>query len=161
LIDDTSSSIASPFAAARYADNPDPRCACVLVLDKSGSMAGNPIRELNAGLQQLRQELLEDSLACRRVEMAVVPFGPVVRGAAFYQADTFDPQPLHAEGGTPTGEALNYAMDLVEQQKESYKALGIAYYRRRTPGMPPLSGCRPVRRGKRGRASRSAFRAPT
>jgi uncharacterized protein YegL len=129
LIDDTSNSIASPFAAARYADNPDPRCACVLVLDKSGSMAGNPIRELNAGLQQLRQELLEDPLACRRVEMAVVPFGPVVRGAAFYQADTFDPQPLHAEGGTPTGEALNYAMDLVERQKQAYKSIGIPYYR--------------------------------
>ena len=37
--------------------NPDPRCACVLVLDTSGSMHGERIAELNAGLVAFRDAL--------------------------------------------------------------------------------------------------------
>ncbi len=33
-----------------FPDNPDPRCAVVLLLDTSGSMSGQPIIELNKGL---------------------------------------------------------------------------------------------------------------
>ena len=33
--------------------NPSPRCACMLVLDTSGSMSGAPIHELNQGLDAL------------------------------------------------------------------------------------------------------------
>ncbi len=39
-----------PFGAAEFADNPEPRCPCLLLLDTSGSMQGEPIRELNRGL---------------------------------------------------------------------------------------------------------------
>jgi len=39
-----------PFDAAGFADNPEPRCPCLLLLDTSGSMQGRPISELNAGL---------------------------------------------------------------------------------------------------------------
>ena len=40
-----------PFAAAEFAENPEPRCPCVLLLDTSGSMQGDPIEELNRGIQ--------------------------------------------------------------------------------------------------------------
>jgi uncharacterized protein YegL len=120
---------ANPFEAARYADNPDPRCPCVLVLDRSGSMSGQPIAELNAGLQQFRTELLGDELAARRVEIAVVPFGPLVRGSAFHPPHEFQPQPLAAGGDTPTGAAIEYAIELVAQQKATYKQHGVPYYR--------------------------------
>jgi len=39
-----------PFGADDFAENPEPRCPCVLLLDVSGSMNGKPISELNAGL---------------------------------------------------------------------------------------------------------------
>jgi uncharacterized protein with von Willebrand factor type A (vWA) domain len=39
-----------PFGDSDFAENPEPRCACLLLLDTSGSMQGAPIRELNAGL---------------------------------------------------------------------------------------------------------------
>jgi hypothetical protein len=39
-----------PFGAAEFADNPEPRCPCLLLLDTSVSMRGRPIDELNAGL---------------------------------------------------------------------------------------------------------------
>ena len=67
----------SPFIADVFAENPEPRCPCVLVLDTSGSMEGRPLTQLNAGYQTLLTELLEDALASKRVELAVVTFGPV------------------------------------------------------------------------------------
>ena len=36
-----------PFAAAEFAENPEPRCPCLLLLDTSASMRGRPIAELN------------------------------------------------------------------------------------------------------------------
>ncbi len=51
------------IAEEEFADNPDPRVACVLLLDTSGSMGGAPIAELNTGLQQYRDELLLDNIA--------------------------------------------------------------------------------------------------
>jgi uncharacterized protein YegL len=121
--------LGSAFDAARFADNPDPRCPCVLVLDRSGSMTGDRIDELNAGLRQFRDELLADDLAARRVELAVVPFGPVSRGSQFHSPYDFNPQPLSANGDTPTGEAVEYAIELVAQQKNVYKQHGVMYYR--------------------------------
>jgi uncharacterized protein YegL len=119
----------NPFDVVRYADNPDPRCPCVLVLDRSGSMNGQPIAELNAGLQQFRAELMGDELAARRVELAVVPFGPLVRGSTFHPPHAFFPQALTAGGDTPTGAAVEYAIDLVESQKSTYRQHGVPYYR--------------------------------
>jgi uncharacterized protein YegL len=57
-----------------FAENPEPRCPCVLLLDVSGSMAGQPINELNEGIQLFWQEVSKDPLASKRVEVAVVAF---------------------------------------------------------------------------------------
>lgn len=122
-----------PLSAAEeasiFVDNPDPRCPVALVLDKSGSMSGAPIRELNAGLKVLRDELQGDALAARRVELAIVSFGPVTVDSAFGTADTFNPPVLHASGETPMGAALTTALDLLEERKRSYRSNGITYFR--------------------------------
>ena len=55
-------------------DNPTPRVPVVLCLDVSGSMAGSPIRELNAGVEQYLQEMAEDDLTRYSVETALVSF---------------------------------------------------------------------------------------
>ena len=39
-----------------FADNANERTPCVLVLDCSGSMRGEPIKQLNAGLKALEKE---------------------------------------------------------------------------------------------------------
>ena len=64
---------------AEFADNPEPRCPVVLVLDTSGSMNGTPILELNEGLRAFGTALKADRLASLRVEVAVVVFGGKVR----------------------------------------------------------------------------------
>ena len=53
---------------AEFADNPEPRCPVVLVLDTSGSMNGMPIMELNEGLRAFGTALKADRLASLRVE---------------------------------------------------------------------------------------------
>ena len=56
--------------AVEFAENPEPRCPCVLLLDTSGSMQGAAIDALNEGLRALQTDLLQNSLASRRVEVA-------------------------------------------------------------------------------------------
>jgi uncharacterized protein YegL len=118
-----------PFADVSFVDNPEPRCPCVLVLDVSGSMSGRPIAELNTGLKQLQKELSGDALASRRVEIAVVTFGPVKVVHDFVSAEHFQASSLHVEGSTPMGEAILEALELVRLRKQQYQANGVAYYR--------------------------------
>lgn len=118
-----------PFADVTFIDNPEPRCPCVLLLDVSGSMSGQPIAQLNAGLKQLQQELGADALASKRVELAIVTFGPVRVAQDFVTADMFSAPRLDTEGTTPMGEAIQEALELIRLRKQQYQANGIAYYR--------------------------------
>jgi uncharacterized protein YegL len=118
-----------PFADVSFVDNPEPRCPCVLVLDVSGSMSGRPISELNTGLKQLQKELAADPLASKRVEIAVVTFGPVKVVHDFVSAESFQASRLEVEGSTPMGEAIHEALELVRLRKQQYQANGVAYYR--------------------------------
>lgn len=119
-----------PFdPAPLFAENPEPRCACLLLLDTSGSMNGNPIRELNAGLQTLQQELVADSLAAKRVEIGIIKFGPVDVETDFVGATSFFAPELQASGDTPMGAAIERGIELLRIRKDQYRANGIAYYR--------------------------------
>lgn len=149
----------SPFIADTFAENPEPRCPCVLVLDTSGSMSGKPVAQLNAGYQTLLNELLEDPLAAKRVELAVVTFGPVRLVQDFDTPDMIASADLEASGDTPMGEAISFAIDLVRQRKEVYRQAGIAYYRPWifviTDGAPTDSWTAAARDVKEGEASSS------
>lgn len=119
-----------PFGTNDFAENPEPRVPCVLLLDVSGSMGGQPIRELNEGLTVYKDELAADALASKRVEVAVVTFGGIVQTACdFTTADAFFPPNLVATGDTPMGAAVSQAVDMVHERKQIYRASGIAYYR--------------------------------
>lgn len=117
------------FGTDDFANNPEPRCPVILLLDTSGSMRGTPIQELNAGVELFRDELLADALASKRVEVAIVGFGPVQVIQDFVTADYFNPPKLRAEADTPLGAAIETALDLLQSRKDTYKANGIAYYR--------------------------------
>ncbi len=117
------------FDASEFIDNPEPRCACVLLLDTSGSMSGQPIAELNAGLQVFHQALTADGLAAKRVEVAIITFGPVEVKQDFANPTAMSMPMLRAADVTPMGEAITRAVDLVEARKRTYKSSGIAYYR--------------------------------
>jgi uncharacterized protein YegL len=118
-------------AAVEFAANPDPRCPCVLLLDTSYSMSGGPIGALNDGLHAFEQDIRDDPLASRRVEIAVVTFGNggVRTVQEFTVAGNLEAPTLTAGGDTPMGAAINRALDLIRERKNVYKANGIAYYR--------------------------------
>ena len=113
-----------------FADNPEPRCPCVLLVDTSGSMAGERIDALNAGLDTFRDDLLSDTLASRRIEIAIVTFSSganVVQD--FVTVDRFDPPQLQASGQTHMAAGIAQALKLVDNRKSVYKENGISYYR--------------------------------
>lgn len=146
-----------PFTNS-FAENPEPRVACVLLLDVSGSMAEiigdagqdlgyniqsdgqtyravsggvTKIDELNAGLTTFKEALAADGLASKRAEVAIVTFGggKVQTVCDFTTVDGFQPPVLTASGDTPMGGAIREAMTMIRQRKDAYRAHGIMSYR--------------------------------
>lgn len=118
------------FGAIEFAENPEPRVPCLLLLDTSGSMNGGPIQELNSGIHTFKDELMTDSLAAKRVEVAIVTFGStpsIVQD--FVGAQLFQPPQLRAEGATAMGAAIEEGLRRLEQRKRMYQENGLAYYR--------------------------------
>jgi len=114
-----------------FAENPDPRCPCILLLDTSASMDGAPIDALNQGLRVLHKDLIGDEIAQRRVEVAIVTFGHggVQVMQPFVIAREFKPPTLTAGSNTPMGAAINLALDLLHERKTLYHENAIPYYR--------------------------------
>jgi hypothetical protein len=104
------------FAPRVNESNPDPRIACVLLLDTSGSMFGSPIEELNKGFGLFCQEIKDAELAAKRAEIAVITFArlpgvsrqdvPVVRARPPDTA-TPDPGPAAAAPAQPASAAAS------------------------------------------------------
>lgn len=113
-----------------FAINPEPRSACVLLVDTSGSMNGDPINQLNEGLKVFQEDIRNDVLASLRTEIAIVTFDSSVNLIQdFITADEFVAPELSVEGITSMGAGLDYALQLVENRKNIYKTNAVPYYR--------------------------------
>jgi uncharacterized protein YegL len=122
--------------------------ACVFILDTSGSMKGLAIDRLNEGLREFKNQLVDGfgEVTQKCIDVAFITFGPDVvlhssdgqrisRGQYFDPKTTFvpvrrmNPPTFHANGRTPMGEALDWALDLIKMQKERYNQIGTSYHR--------------------------------
>ncbi|MDO4707956.1 vWA domain-containing protein [Porphyromonas gingivicanis] len=111
-------------------NNGEDKCLCVLLLDTSGSMSGEPIRELNKGLQQFQEQTLEDETAASRLEVAIITFGGIVQQIQAPALLTdFEMPTLTANSTTPMLEAIEEGITLTSDRKDWYKSKGIKYYR--------------------------------
>ena len=113
-----------PFDHPELVANPEPRCACLLLLDTSGSMSGQPIAELNAGLVTLKDESMADPMSTQRVEIALVSFGPVRVHSDFQSPDTWTPPHLRPTGDTPMGAAIEHGLVMLEARNRSIARVG-------------------------------------
>jgi uncharacterized protein YegL len=118
-----------PVGLPEFVENPENRCPVILLLDTSTSMEGAAIAELNRGIRVFQEDVLKDTKASLSVEVAIISFGPVQVVQDFTTIDAFKAPRLEADGLTPIGEALEAALDLLEDRKEVYKLNGIQYYR--------------------------------
>lgn len=112
-------------------NNPTARVPVCLCLDISGTMDGDPIRELNEGVKLFYDAIKEDEVAAYSAEISIVTFGGT---SAVCMTDfaslQLQPNPpvLSASGLTPMGEAVNMGLDLLESRKQEYKDAGVDYY---------------------------------
>ena len=119
-----------PVGLPEFVENPENRCPVILLLDTSASMSGTPIQELNRGIAAFKEDVIKDEQASLSVEVATVKFGGSPQLAQdFTTIQNFTPSGLDAGGWTPMGEAIQCALDLLEDRKNTYKESGIQYYR--------------------------------
>ncbi|WP_295428752.1 VWA domain-containing protein [uncultured Thiodictyon sp.] len=110
----------SELDTVAFAVNPEPRCACLLLLDCSGSMDGERIEALNAGLQVFQEALRADELAAKRVETGILTFGGNIQTVQdFVTAAQFEAPTLAVSGDTPMGAAVEQGLDMIEARKRT------------------------------------------
>lgn len=116
--------------SAESAENFEQKCLCVLVLDVSGSMRGEPIAELNRGLQNFYDEIKDDETTSQRLELCIMTFNDKVKTLQEPSlVDNFTMPTLTAVGSTAMVDAVNEAIAKVDARKKWYKETGQPYYR--------------------------------
>jgi len=110
--------------------NYEQKCPCVLVLDVSGSMKGQPLDELQEGLRVFKESATSDFVASQRLEVSLVTFNDgvqVLQPFALLGGDAFPS--LSASGTTKLVDGVRKALALVEERKAYYRTTGQNYYR--------------------------------
>lgn len=110
--------------------NFEQKCPVVLVLDTSGSMAREPIKELNTGLQKFKEDCEKDIVTSNRLEVSIVTFNSEVKVNSTFRLLTDQEMPkLNASGSTKLVDGVKRAIQVLETRKAWYKETGQTYYR--------------------------------
>jgi uncharacterized protein YegL len=110
--------------------NYEQKCPVTLVLDSSGSMAGEPINELIGGLRSFIEEIKNDTVANSRLEVSIITFNSNVKVlSGFQMVDQMSVPELTAQGSTKLADGVNRAIQVLETRKDWYKGTGQRYYR--------------------------------
>ena len=113
-----------------FARNPEPRCPAVLLVDRSGSMAGHRINAVNRGIQEFKRSVMQDELTAARAEVAIVSFDHDVRTEHdFATVGDLNPPTIETGGSTNISGAIHQGIKLLEDRKRTYRANGIESYR--------------------------------
>ena len=105
-----------------------PICFC---LDTSGSMMGNPIKQLNMGLQNFLASIKANDDTRSSTDIAIITFGSsveIVMPFGKISKDKALPEISASTTLTPIGEGILTALELLNARKEGYKEMGIKYY---------------------------------
>ena len=111
------------------ANNPHTRIPICIALNTSGSMDGKKIDELNRGVNIFLKTIFEDEITRYSADIAILTFGGTVEKVLDFGAveDIKLPKFL-ARGGTPMGEAVLEALDMLEDRKKQYQKNAVTYW---------------------------------
>lgn len=108
----------------------EPHMACVLLLDTSSSMSGNPINSLNKAINDFKEQTSMDELALKRVDIAIIEFNDSARVVQdFTPLTQLQPVSLSAVGCTSMGEGINLAIDKVKERNRFYASMGTPCFK--------------------------------
>ena len=103
---------------------------CIILVDCSGGMSGQPLTQVNLGFKQISSYLQNDPLLQGRIEICVISFGDKVKTElGFRSGKDYQVPTLTAGGLCSFNSAVNYALDTIDQRKQLYREWGISWYR--------------------------------
>ena len=89
-----------------------------VLIDKSSSMSGAPIDQVNRGLAAFAAELSQDPVTRDTVQVQLVTFGQTVEVFPFVPISRFVAPTLRSDGFTPMAEAILKAIKETERHSE-------------------------------------------
>jgi len=118
------------FGTPKIANPGEAHLACVLLLDTSYSMSGDPIDSLNRALQNFKDKVSMDEMAQKRVDVAIVEFNSEAKVLQdFTPISMMQPITLNVAGSTAMSKGIHMAIDLVKQRNRFYNELGTPVYK--------------------------------
>ncbi|MFY0606382.1 MAG: VWA domain-containing protein [Cyclobacteriaceae bacterium] len=107
--------------------NSQPRQQCAVVMDLSGSMMGEPLNQLNIGLNEFFKGVQSDVEALNRVEVMLMGFGDTYEVLREFNTLGEEEAPHISEclGGTVFCPAITYAIQECEKNRLEFKSQGI------------------------------------
>lgn len=111
-------------------ENYEMRCPVVMLTDKSSSMAGNAINELNKGLKIFQTQIQNNEVASKRLEVAIITFGSeveVIRDFSLFEGTAIET--IEASGATDMAAGLRVAMDRIKARNKWYRDSGLQSFK--------------------------------
>ncbi len=122
--------MAEGFSASDFGNSTKRRLPICFCLDTSGSMMGNPIKQLNMGLQNFVASIKANDDTKSATDIAIITFGSSVEIVLPFGKINNEglPEISASTTLTPIGEGILTALELLNARKEGYKDMGIKYY---------------------------------
>jgi uncharacterized protein YegL len=104
--------------------------ACVLLLDVSGSMSGEPIQQLNNAINLFKEKVSKDAIAKKTVDISIITFGSTVNIIqTFTPVMEMSSVSLETSGSTLMGAGLVKAVNIVKERNRFYDNLGTPVFK--------------------------------
>ncbi len=108
----------------------EPHMALMFLVDTSGSMDGQPITELNNGLNRFKQQVCKDPKTKDILDISIIRFSTdweIVQD--FTPIEYMQPVNFEADGSTYMAEALHKSIELVNERSRFYRRSGTEPYK--------------------------------
>ena len=103
--------------------------ACVLLVDTSYSMDGEPINNLNQAIRDFRQHLASDEMVQKCLDICIISFDSEARIVVpFTPISRLEPVTLSVDGTTAMSKGIHLAIDTLKERNRFYNELGTPVY---------------------------------